>query len=148
MVKPATLGIVCIICLIALLATDRIAVGQAGSIGGTVGKTDKSISGDEPEQRQIPVQRPNVEKSTANSCHRIVGTWSWHSNPLMNLEAVFRRDGSNSGAGGFTGHWSCAGTKVTATWSNGAVDTISISSDGNGLAIQNNWGASFTAERK
>jgi hypothetical protein len=37
-----TLGIVAISCLIALLATDRIAFAQAGSTGGRIGKTDKS----------------------------------------------------------------------------------------------------------
>jgi hypothetical protein len=44
--KPVTSGIVCFICLIAL-AVDRIALGQAGSTGGTLGKTDKSVSGGE-----------------------------------------------------------------------------------------------------
>jgi hypothetical protein len=43
--KSVTLGIVCIICLIAFLATDRMAFAQAGSTGGTIGKTDKSALG-------------------------------------------------------------------------------------------------------
>ena len=45
--KPVTLGIIAISCLIALLANGRVALAQAGSIGGTVGKTDKSASGGE-----------------------------------------------------------------------------------------------------
>jgi hypothetical protein len=43
--KSVTLGIVGISCLIALLVVDRTAFAQAGSTGGTVGKSDKSISG-------------------------------------------------------------------------------------------------------
>jgi hypothetical protein len=40
--------IVAVVCsLAALFAADRIAFAQAGSIGGTVGKTDKSASGGE-----------------------------------------------------------------------------------------------------
>jgi membrane-associated protease RseP (regulator of RpoE activity) len=45
--KSVTLGIVFIIYLIALLAVDRTAFAQAGSTGGTIGKTDKSVSGGE-----------------------------------------------------------------------------------------------------
>jgi hypothetical protein len=45
--KPVTLGTVCIICLMTLLAADRGAFAQAGSTGGTIGKTDKSVSGGE-----------------------------------------------------------------------------------------------------
>jgi hypothetical protein len=33
------------------IASDRIAIGQAGSTGGTIGKTDKSVSGGE-EQKE------------------------------------------------------------------------------------------------
>jgi hypothetical protein len=39
--KPITLSTVWIICFIVLIATNRIALGQAGSTGGTIGKTDK-----------------------------------------------------------------------------------------------------------
>jgi hypothetical protein len=42
--KPVALGAVGIACSVALLATDRVALAQAGSTGGIIGKTDKSVS--------------------------------------------------------------------------------------------------------
>jgi hypothetical protein len=51
--KSVALGIVGIICSIALLATDRIAQGQAGSTGGTLGKTDKTACSNHPSDIQI-----------------------------------------------------------------------------------------------
>jgi hypothetical protein len=62
--KPVTLVVVGISCLIALLAVDRVALGQAGSIGGTVGKTDKSVSGGEeqtPERKTTGPKRSSSE---------------------------------------------------------------------------------------
>jgi hypothetical protein len=43
MVKSISIAVVC--CLIALFRADRTALAQAGSTGGTLGKTDKSASG-------------------------------------------------------------------------------------------------------
>jgi hypothetical protein len=59
--KSVTLAVVAISCLIALLAVDRVALGQAGSTGGTIGKTDKSVSG---EEEQTPPQAPKPEGSS------------------------------------------------------------------------------------
>jgi hypothetical protein len=56
--KPITLGIVCISCWIAFLATGRVALGQAGSIGGTIGKTDKSAAGGEEQTPESKTERP------------------------------------------------------------------------------------------
>jgi hypothetical protein len=58
--KSVTLDVASIICLIALFATNRVALGQAGSIGGTVGKTDKSASGgqEEAKPRNGPTSAP------------------------------------------------------------------------------------------
>jgi hypothetical protein len=52
--KSVTLGIVGISCLIALHVADRAAFAQAGSTGGTLGKTDKSASGGEEQQQTKP----------------------------------------------------------------------------------------------
>ena len=63
--KPVTLGIVAISCLIALLAVNRIALGQAGSIGGTIGKTDKSVSGEGEQTPEASPQAPKPERSSS-----------------------------------------------------------------------------------
>jgi hypothetical protein len=76
MLKPVTLGIVGLSCLVALLATDRIALGQAGSIGGTIGKTDKSVSGGEEE---TPGGRKSGHRNAAAAPASISGKWSWRA---------------------------------------------------------------------
>jgi bifunctional non-homologous end joining protein LigD len=64
-------GIVCIICLIALVATDRIAFAQAGSTGGTIGKTDKSVSGGDASS---PARR-TAAPSSGSTC-KLSSVWS------------------------------------------------------------------------
>jgi hypothetical protein len=76
--KSVTLGIVCITCLIAFVATDRIALGQAGSTGGTIGKTDKAASGGEDldENRGRP-HRANKQSGPAGGS--LTGRWDWEA---------------------------------------------------------------------
>jgi hypothetical protein len=60
-------------------------------------------------------------------CQAIVGTWSW----WINGDVTFYADGtlmpesSNS-----RGSWSCKNGLVTIIWSNGVVDTVTLSNDG------------------
>jgi hypothetical protein len=65
--KSIALAVVC--GLAALIAANGIAFAQAGSTGGTLGKTDKSASGGEES-------RPHGKdhKSTIGSCQKIVGS--------------------------------------------------------------------------
>lgn len=74
--NPVTLGIVAIISLIALLAVDRIAFAQAGSTGGTLGKTDKSVSGGEEER---PGDRKSGHRKATATAATISGKWSWRA---------------------------------------------------------------------
>jgi hypothetical protein len=142
-----SIAIAVVSCLAILVAADGNAFAQAGSTGGTLGKTDKSASGGEEQGKQTGERRrTGTERSKVSSCHGIVGTWAFHT--VTGIETVFRQDGSGSQTNGATGTWSCTGATATAKWSNGAVDTISISVDGNSLAIHNNWGDRFTADRK
>jgi hypothetical protein len=84
--KPVTLGIVGIICLIALLCTDRTAFAQAGSTGGTLGKTDKSASGGEEQAAPLRHAPRHVSEGSTTKQglppvfqlteHGLVGTYS------------------------------------------------------------------------
>jgi hypothetical protein len=76
--KPVALGIVAISCMTAFLATNRIALGQAGSTGGTIGKTDKSASGGEDldENRGRP-HRANKQSGPAGGS--LTGRWDWEA---------------------------------------------------------------------
>lgn len=75
--KSVTLGIVTIICFFALLAVDRIALGQAGSTGGTIGKQDKSVSGGEEQPRQKARGRQRSSASGELLRHSLSGNWVW-----------------------------------------------------------------------
>jgi hypothetical protein len=85
---------------------------QAGSTGGTIGKTDKSISGG--EEREAPSRAGTTQrarKATARSgeisteggsrCGNIAGAWKWNW-ALMSIDAVFRSDGTANATGGLT----------------------------------------------
>jgi hypothetical protein len=75
----ARAGIVISIVVISVLAdalpSDRIAFGQ-GSVGGTLGKTDKSLSGGHDTAPPKDAARPN--KNTAEAAGAsIAGRWKW-----------------------------------------------------------------------
>jgi hypothetical protein len=125
--------------LAVVAATSIAALAQAGSTGGTVGNTDKSISGgggeEQPAVRQGSTPKPRTsERPAANSCQKIVGTWAWHFT-LGTTETVFRPDGTASNSSGLTNSWTCSGGTIIAHWSHGGVDHIRISSDGNSLKV-------------
>jgi hypothetical protein len=125
--KPVTFGIVAISCLIALLATDRIAQGQAGSIGGTIGKTDKSVSGGDKE----------TEPQRASSCAKLIGVWSW----FIGGDVTFKSDGSYvQPQSSLTGTWTCKSDYVLMLWSHGYTDRLTLSRDGTHLEGSNSNG--------
>jgi hypothetical protein len=125
--KFVNLIVVAITCSTALPAIDRIALGQAGSIGGTVGKTDKSASGGEDRTGRSTLTKPghNVKGSP---CAKAVGVWAWFDGGT----AIIKSDGTATG-GTVTANWSCINGQVVITWSNGYNDRLSISADGNHL---------------
>ncbi len=123
------------------------AFAQAGSTGGTLGKTDKSISGEEPKPRATPKASQNAPVRRNAGCQRIVGTWAWHY-VLGTTETVFSSDGTGRGSTGLTNSWTCGGGLVTVKWSHGYTDRVEISPDGRSLSIRNNVGQSFSATRK
>ena len=149
---------------IALLALSHLAfanvssaLAQAGSIGGTIGNQDKTISGGEEVDRPRAAPHPkrpatkSQERSSGRSCDRIVGNWTWY---LGLTETVFNQDGTgrNSGA---SATWTCSGgERAVVRWHggmvSGAVDRVTISHDGNSLTVlsQLNGGTTFTATRR
>jgi hypothetical protein len=81
------------------LASGSLALGQAGSTGGTIGKQDKSISGGEeapsPSARNKQPAKP--KEGTGSACGRIAasiaGTWN-SSSPSSESEDI-RQTGCN-----------------------------------------------------
>jgi hypothetical protein len=70
------------ICLLAtMLVSGRGAFAQAGSVGGTIGKTDKSVSGSEeeaggPRPSPKPGQSRPVTARSRNVAINLAGRWS------------------------------------------------------------------------
>lgn len=154
--RRAFIGIITLVMLLSAFAEASSALAQAGSVGGTIGKQDKSISGVEEDR---PRASPPAKRSTAStreavsgrSCNRIVGTWSWY---LGVSDSIFRKDGSAlHPASGATGKWSCAGETVNVVWSyQGTLrtDRMTLSQDGNSIFVVSPYGGGikFTGTRR
>jgi hypothetical protein len=126
------------------------AFAQAGSTGGTLGQTDKSVSGQrntEPEQPPTRASRgahrPTAEKSPAISCQKVLGTWDWFVGPSV----TFKEDGTG-GNGIFTFTWTCSSGNYVLTWSHGYTDRIKLSADGKNLDGKNQNGTHIFASRQ
>jgi hypothetical protein len=144
------------IALWASLASGAFA--QAGSTGGTLGNTDKSISGErreEPPTHQKSRERepPAARKASqgapvarnASACGRIVGTWKWFND----VGVVFKPNGAGEATNGTTATWVCDGGIYKVTWSAGNVDRITIAADGQTLSgISSILGVHISATRE
>jgi hypothetical protein len=64
------------IALVTIAVSGPTAFGQAGSTGGTLGNTDKSISGDREQPREAPTH-PRERAKRASGAVSISGKWSW-----------------------------------------------------------------------
>ena len=137
----------------ATLMIPQAVFGQAGSIGGSVAKIDKSISGEEqsePQQRrqgERPSRGPVAsEKAAGNLCQKIVGRWAW-INAGGTSETVFSPGGAGQNPASMTSAWTCSNGIAIVKWSNGYSDRVTISRDGNSLSILNPMGQLFSATR-
>ena len=59
-----------LLAILTVLASHSLAFGQAGSIGGTIGKTDKSVSGEESPPRRIHSARKPPARETRSHARR------------------------------------------------------------------------------
>ena len=129
------------IALVTIAVSGPTAFGQAGSTGGTLGNTDKSISGDreEPRQRtepreQAPRRAPRKPAIASRSdetkgiCSKLVGTWTW--NHVVPLTVVFSANGTAEASNGAHGTWVCHAGIVDVTFSDGGPFQLAIAADG------------------
>jgi hypothetical protein len=129
------------------------AFARAGSTGGTLGNTDKSISGErreEPSPRQKPREpKPHAapktdapNKRASSSCGKIAGSWKWGG-----VMIAIKIDGTAQHAIGGGGTWTCNDRQYVFSWSNGITDHVTLSADGNSLSGSNNLGWTFSGAR-
>jgi hypothetical protein len=149
-------------CVAIMLVTVALSVpfagtafAQAGSTGGTLGNTDKSISGDreaprhereEPRKKAAPKEASHT--ASGSSCGNIVGTWKWY---FGLSQTTYLADGTSRNTFGTTGTWQCAGNAISGEWSNGSVkEHYVLSPDGDILFVHSSWGGgvSFAATRE
>jgi hypothetical protein len=139
---------------IALLAPMTAIPQTPGSMGGSVGKQDKSISGSDESSRPAPAAtskksakpKEPVQTASKSSCQKIVGTWKWH----LGLQAMtFSADGQVRSSLGVTGTWTCSPAGLRASYSNAVNEQYTVSPDGDLMFVKTSWGGgiSFTATR-
>lgn len=120
-----------VLAVLLLFAAGSLAFGQAGSTGGTIGKKNKSVSGEEsaagPDAAARPhpkTERPIQKRSRANVplpgesategslCEAVVGNWTFSNR----IGVVFNAGGNLSATNGDAGKWTCKSGMVTARW--------------------------------
>lgn len=115
------------------------ALAQAGSTGGTIGKTDKSETGSDPTPSTRPPSQPRKQDDSsrnvaASSCSRMPGSWSWFNGATV----VIKPDGTASD-GRHAAKWSCTNGSVVMLWNHGYTDRLSLSRDGSHLQGTNGF---------
>lgn len=123
------------------LGQQRIAVAQAGSVGGVIGKTDKSVSGGEgaPDSRQArPTRKPprsgkqsEAAVSTGGPCNRIIGTWLWYNGVSVTVHANSDRTTQSDGN---SAKLVCADGVYAFTWHGFATAQMTLSPSGKRLS--------------
>jgi hypothetical protein len=120
-----------ILAILLLFAVGSLAFGQAGSTGGTIGNTNKSVSGEEgaagPDAAARPhpkSERPLEKRNRTNVpppggsaterslCEAVVGNWTFSNR----IGVVFKAGGDLSATNGDVGKWTCKSGMVTARW--------------------------------
>jgi hypothetical protein len=143
-IRYRALPVILAMTLLSFAAATR-AFAAAGSTGGRIGKTDKSVSGDvQPPERPAAkgAAKPRSPAPATSSCGKIPGNWAWFSG----LTTVFRRDGTGS-AGPYTATWTCENDNVTIVWSHGYIDRLRLSRDGTHLQGTNGF-ITVTGDRR
>jgi hypothetical protein len=131
------------------VATAQV-FAQAGSTGGTIGKTDKSQSGadETPSARPEPITRKptkpaDVPRNIAtSSCSKMPGNWAW----FTGVTAVIRPNGTAT-AGPYSATWTCANDAVIMHWSHGYTDRLRLTRDGTHLEGTNGF-VTVTGDRR
>jgi hypothetical protein len=144
MTKSIAIDVVC--CLAIIAAADGSAFAQAGSTGGTLGKTDKSASGgDEKPRRDKNAGRGGATKLAGRACNKVIGSWKWM---LLNQGVVvtLKADGTSTATDNNTGTWTCTDRTVTIHWSI-STDTLVLSSDGKKMIGTNQIGTPIGGSR-
>ena len=140
-IRTGTTGAGVLILLLAAVIANSSALAQAGSTGGSVGLSEKTLSGDRnaaeptpPVQRRPSKRRTDTEparsapskaQASGSLCQMVIGTWSFSNG----VGVVFKPGGAMSSTKGDDGTWSCSKGMVQARWAHWT-DHYMVASDG------------------
>jgi hypothetical protein len=126
--RRASIGIAFLALSHLAFANASAALAQAGSVGGSIGKRDKSISGgEEVDGRRAapPSKQPVAKMQETTSCKGLPGTWTFSNG----IGVAFKAGGGLLATNDDVGKWTCEGSRVAAHWRKWT-DHYVISSDG------------------
>ena len=143
-----------LLAIVFFFARGLLAFGQAGSIGGTIGKSEKSVSGgtdtEQPSVKQSrsgPVSgRHSVAAQSPNDCRKVVGIWTFTFE--KSFETAINSNGTGSFGPGLDFTWTCSGNQFAYT-ALGITERLTLSPGGmamSGIDVMN--GDRMTAVRK
>jgi hypothetical protein len=129
--------------VVLLLAGGSLALGQAGSTGGTLGKTGKSMSGEDspatPETRTKSQAKP-VDKDTSDQPSRVLvaGRWRWGADCTVgHWEGEF--DLTETSRGHFNGSFAATSAHDIGTITDGSISDGSFSFTRTNYLVTQYW---------
>jgi hypothetical protein len=152
--RSTQIGFGCLITVFVTLASARLALPQAGSTGGTIGKQGKSVSGGESVEahgrgREQAHSYAHVtrEKTEAAMCPNIVGVWdSWASGLFGKSDTTFHNDGRAIHRSGISGKWWCESGRIWLKWNPGEAHEVKLTAGGKKIMVVSNGSVGFSRE--
>jgi hypothetical protein len=123
-----------------MLVHANTILAEPGSVGGTIGKQGKTVSGGN-EKEAAPNRATSGE--TSSPCLGLVGVWSWSTGGETTI-----KPGGTLSKGELTGTWTCKGGQVVIVWKHGYVDQLSLSARDGHLTGKNQLGFTISGNRK
>lgn len=113
---------------------------QPGSTGGSIGKTDKSASGEERQASSSARSTSNASKRAEDNggCGRITGTWKWSNN----IDVVVKSNRTADATDGGHARLNCDSGMYVFNWQGGRnVSRMTLGADGKRLSGMGFFGA-------
>lgn len=149
--QTAAIAIAVLIALARSIDTSP-ALAQAGSVGGTIGNANKSVSGEEltPSHHHVRQlgrrgERHRTARQGGSACTKFIGLWKG----ALGGDMVFKPDGTVVGVQPTdSGSWSCKDEQLNVTWRSSEIDSCALSADGASQTCKNTFGYSFIRTRE
>jgi hypothetical protein len=139
--------------IIIFFACGSLVFGQAGSTGGTIGKTDKSVSGGEstaephtPAKSRPKGQRP-IDRGTSDQSSEVsvAGRWRWTQDCPPRWQGEF--DLAETSRGHFDGSFAGTSWYDNGTITDGHISGTSVSFTRKSAPVTQYWTGRLTAGR-